>query len=75
MTAQVISLAEILDAREKAYWDAQARAVGFKDFAALEDANAAEFDAQYEWLQAICTHDDKLPQLGMCVDCAERLQA
>lgn len=75
MIGQVINFMEVLESRDRAYWDSQARALGFANFAALESANMADFDAQFDWLQANCSHADKHPGLGMCESCAEQLQA
>lgn len=71
--AKVISLTERIESQENELWDRRARALGFENFAALEEANNAEFDAQFESLQANCTHSDKHPGLGMCEDCADLL--
>jgi hypothetical protein len=73
MNAKVTNLAEIFESREQAHWDRQARAAGFANFAALEAAHNAAFDAACDWLEANCTHADKHPDLGMCEDCAEQL--
>jgi hypothetical protein len=73
MAAKIINLTERIESQENALWDRRARALGFRDFAALEAANNAEFDEQFEWLQANCTHPDKHPDLGMCENCAELL--
>lgn len=73
MSAEIINLEDILESRDRAYWDKKARAAGFVNFAALEAAHMAEFDAAHDWLQANCTHADKHPGMGMCEDCAEKL--
>jgi len=70
MTAKVISLTERIEANENALWDRRAQSLGFKDFASLEAANNAEWDAQFDWLQAHCNHPGKHPDFGMCDDCA-----
>lgn len=74
MIAPVIDLVAIIEARETKRWDALARAAGFKDYAALEQAYEAEFDRRYQWLEDHCTHTDKHPDLLMCEQCADCLQ-
>lgn len=75
MTAQVINLTDAIEARDQQRWDAAARSLGFKDYAALEAANLAEFESRFEWLQQRCVHADKHPELGMCETCASLLRA
>lgn len=70
---KVVSLTERIESQENELWDRRARALGFANFAALEEANNAEFEAAFESLQASCTHADKHPELGMCENCAELL--
>lgn len=74
-TLKVVSLTERLEQRENAYWDRQARAMGFANFAELEKVATAEWDAEFERLQAGCSHPDKHPDLGMCVACADKMSA
>jgi hypothetical protein len=73
MSATVICLQSAIDARELKLWDAEARALGFVNFAALEAACDAEWDARFEYLQQQCTHSDKRQDIGMCERCAELL--
>ena len=61
-------------ALQDAYFERQARALGFRDFAELEDASEAAFEAAMDLQQKRCTHPDKHPSLGMCEDCMSRLQ-
>lgn len=67
----IISLAEKQEQRDKVYWDRQARALGFKDYAALEEAQMAEFDAAWSELERNCNHPDKREDIGVCERCAE----
>jgi hypothetical protein len=74
VSANVINLAAAIEKREQRHWDAAARTQGFRDYAELHEAYEKEFDAQFEWLQKNCDHADKHPGLGMCEECAGRLQ-
>jgi hypothetical protein len=67
----IVSLTERIQRREQAYWDREARALGFKDFAQLEAADNAAFDAAWTDLEKNCNHPDKLPDLDVCERCAE----
>ena len=75
MRAQVVSLSEFRQRREDEIFDRQARALGFADFAELDKVVTAEWEAEFERLQAGCSHPDKRPDLGMCVACADKMGA
>lgn len=67
----VASITQRIEQREQARWDREARALGFKDFAALEAAEAEVFDAAWSELERNCNHPDKFPGLNVCEQCAE----
>lgn len=67
----VVSLIQRIEQRDQAHWDREARALGFKDFAALQDAEVEAFDAAWSELEKNCSHPDKLPELNVCERCAE----
>lgn len=73
--SNVISLTEHQERREQAYWDTQARECGYTDFAALEAAYTAEFDARLERFQRQCTHPEKHQDIELCANCADRWYA
>lgn len=67
----VVSFSERWALREKAYWDREARRLGFKDDADMEAAASEAFDAAWDELERNCTHPDKIPELNVCEQCAE----
>lgn len=71
MTAKVIDLAEAIESRDQKRWDAEARALGFKDYSELAATEDADFEAAWEALERNCGHPDKRPGLGVCEHCAE----
>lgn len=72
--SNVLDMAKHMERRENSYWDNQARRFGFADFASLSEAEQASFDEAWDQQAQRCTHPDKLPQLGMCENCAQAVQ-
>lgn len=68
---KVVSIIERIQEREQAYWDREARSLGFRDFAELEAADSEAFDMAWSELEKNCNHPNKRPGLNVCERCAE----
>lgn len=68
---KVVSLIQRIEQREQENWDREARALGFRDFASLQDAEAEAFDTAWSALEKNCSHPNKLSELNVCERCAE----
>lgn len=71
----VASLTERIERRDRAHWDREARRLGFKDFAQLEAAESAAFDAAWTEMENNCTHPDKIEDINVCEQCAAGFRA
>lgn len=60
-------------ALQDAFFERQARSLGFSSFAHMEAADVADFELAMDRQQERCPHPDKHPDLGMCVDCMSAL--